>query len=145
MKTNQVRRLVFGTVLCAAVLALGVGESRAQDKVRVAVMNFENNSTWHWWGDNLGYAAQDVLTTALFESGQFSVIERAQIDAVLAEQNLGASGRVTGATAAQVGQLLGVQLILTGSITQFSVETISAGFRGIGGSYSEGELILVEN
>ena len=117
-------------------------ESRAQDKVRVAVMNFENNSSWHWWGDNLGYAAQDVLTTALFESGQFSVIERAQIDALLAEQNLGASGRVNAATAAQVGQLLGVQLILTGSITQFSVETIRAGFRGIGGSYSKAESIL---
>jgi curli biogenesis system outer membrane secretion channel CsgG len=95
-------------VLCAVVLALGVGESRAQDKVRVAVMNFENNSSWNWWGDNLGYAAQGVLTTALFESGQFSVIERSQSDALLAEQNLGASGRVTSATAAQVGQLLGV-------------------------------------
>ena len=44
---------------------------------RVAVMNFENNSTWASWGDNLGAAAADELTTQLVQSGQFTVIERA--------------------------------------------------------------------
>jgi hypothetical protein len=57
----------------------------------------------------------------------------------MAEQRLGASGAVTSATAAKVGKLLGVQFILTGSITQFSIETTRAGFRGIGGSYSNAE------
>ena len=50
-----------------------------------------------------------------------------------------ASGAVTAATAANVGKILGVQLILTGSITQFSVERRSAGFRGIGGSIANAE------
>ena len=35
--------------------------------------------------------------------------------------------------------MLGVQLVFTGSITQFSVERRSIGFRGIGGSYSNAE------
>jgi curli biogenesis system outer membrane secretion channel CsgG len=112
----------------------------AQDtKARVAIMNFENNSSWHWWGDNLGQAAADELTTQLVQTGKFTVVERAQLDAILAEQNLGASGRVTPSTAAQIGKLLGVQLILTGSITQFSIERISMGFGGIGGTYSKAE------
>ena len=137
-------------ILCICLVAtlgflgLAAADASAQqsDKVRVAVMNFENNSTWSWWGDNLGAAAADELTTQLFQSGKFSVIERAQLDAILAEQDLGASGAVTTSSAAQLGQLLGVQLILTGSITQFSIERTSGGFRGIGGSYSRAESIV---
>jgi curli biogenesis system outer membrane secretion channel CsgG len=111
----------------------------AQAKPRIAVMNFENNSEWNWWGDNLGKAAADELVTNLVNGGAFTVIERAQLEAVLAEQQLGLSGAVSAATAAKVGKILGVQFILTGSITQFSIETTRAGFRGIGGSFSNAE------
>ncbi|MCC7241223.1 MAG: hypothetical protein IT180_04815 [Acidobacteria bacterium] len=130
-------RLVTAAMLALAVVA--AGPVFAQSKVRVAVMNFDNNSTWSWWGDNLGSAAADELTTQLVTSGKFTVIERAQLGAILAEQNLGQSGAVTASTAAKVGKLLGVQFILTGSITQFSIERRSAGFRGIGGSLANAE------
>jgi len=130
-------RLVTAAMLALAVVA--AGPVFAQGKVRVAVMNFDNNSTWSWWGDNLGSAAADELTTQLVTSGKFTVIERAQLGAILAEQNLGQSGAVTASTAAKMGKLLGVQFILTGSITQFSIERRSAGFRGIGGSLANAE------
>src|SRR5437016_618213 len=103
-------------------------------KVRVAVMNFANNSTWSWWGDKLGEAANDEFTTQLVNSGQFSVIERAQLQSILAEQGLGASGAVQASTAAKIGKLLGVQVIFTGSITDFSIKKTGASFRGIGGN-----------
>jgi len=122
-----------------ALAVVAAGPVFAQGKVRVAVMNFDNNSTWSWWGDNLGSAAADELTTQLVTSGKFTVIERAQLGAILAEQNLGQSGAVTASTAAKMGKLLGVQFILTGSITQFSIERRSAGFRGIGGSLANAE------
>ena len=117
-------------------------ETQNENRVRVAVMNFENNSSWHYWGDNLGYAAADELVTQLFGTGKFSLVERSQLDAVLAEQNLGQSGLVNPAQAAEVGRLLGVQLILTGSITKFSIDTKAGGFRGIGVEYSEAETNL---
>ena len=109
------------------------------DKVRVPVMNFENNSSWRYWGDNLGYAAADELVTQLFKTGKFSLIERTQLEAVMAEQNLGQSGRVNSAQAAEIGRILGVQMILTGSITKFSVDTKGGGFRRFGAEYSEAE------
>ncbi len=109
---------------------------------RVAVLNFENNSTWRYWGDRLGEAAADELVTQLFQTGAFSVIERSQLAAVLAEQDLGASGAVDTTTAARIGQLLGAQLILTGSITQFSIERRSGGFRRLGLSVSRAESIV---
>ena len=116
--------------------------AQSTGKVRVAVMNFENNSTWSYWGDNLGKAAADELVTQLFQTGSFSVIERAQLEALLVEQDLGASGAVDTSTAARIGQLLGVQLILTGSITQFSIERTSGGFRSLGVSVSRAESVL---
>ncbi|MGE3176398.1 MAG: CsgG/HfaB family protein [Vicinamibacterales bacterium] len=126
----------------AIVSALGLGVATdllAQGKPRIAVMNFANNSTWTWWGDNLGAAAADELVTQLVKTGKFSVIERAQLEAILQEQRLGQSGLTNPATAAKVGQLLGAQLIMTGSITQFSIERTQLGIRGIGGAYSKAE------
>jgi curli biogenesis system outer membrane secretion channel CsgG len=137
------RTLAAPIALALMLLGLVPRLAGAQDaKVRVAVMNFENNSTWTWWGDNLGKAAADELTTQLVQSGKFTVVERTQLNSMLAEQNLGASGRVDTSTAAKIGQLLGVQLIFTGSITQFSIERTSIGFRGIGGSYSKAQSML---
>ncbi len=132
-------RAVTVLAVAAACVAAMPGPALAQAKVRVAVMNFENNSTWTYWGDNLGRAAADELATQLVQSGKYTVIERAQLDAILQEQNLGASGAITPATAAKVGKLLGVQLLLTGSITQFSVQRTSVAMRGIGGTYSNAE------
>lgn len=115
-------RLTAVVLMVAAALVGAPSSVFAQAKIRIAVSNFENNSTWSWWGDNLGRAAADELATQLVQTGKFTVIERAQLDAILREQNLGASGAVTPATAAKVGKLLGVQLLLTGSITAFSIK-----------------------
>ena len=133
--------IVMALMLVASwpVSATAEEETQNGNKVRVAVMNFENNSSWHYWGDNLGAAAADELVTQLFETGKFSLVERSQLDAVLAEQNLGQSGRVNPSQAADIGRLLGVQLILTGSITKFSIDTKGGGFRGFGAQYSEAE------
>ena len=138
----RIGRTAHVMLIAVATLSSLPSSALAQARVRVAVMDFQNNSTWHFWGDKLGAAAADELATQLVKSGQFTVLERQQIDAILAEQNFGASGAVTAATAAKVGKLLGVQLILTGSITQFSVKRTSVSVRGIGGTYANAESIL---
>ena len=137
---RSVRAVIGWTGLVAVVLGVSASAAFAQAaRPRVAVMNFANNSTWAWWGDNLGHAAADELVTQLLKDGRFTVIERSQLDAVLAEQRIGASGAVDASTAARIGKILGVQFILTGSITQFSVERTSARIRGIGATYSNAE------
>lgn len=125
--------LILVIASCYFLNAAGKG------KVRIAVMDFENSSDWYWWGDNLGRAAADELVTQLIKSGKFSVIERDKLQAVLDEQALGASGAVQASTAAKIGKILGVQLILTGSITKFSIKTISGGVKFVRGSYSNAE------
>jgi curli biogenesis system outer membrane secretion channel CsgG len=137
---QDMRSLVSRVAAAAALTAFIAAPAAAQqNKPRLAVLNFANNSTWTYWGENLGRAVADELVTQLVKSGQFTMVERAQLDAILAEQQLGASGAIQPATAAKIGKILGVAAIVTGSITQFSVQRTSVGFRGIGGSYSNAE------
>lgn len=142
MSTRSTRLAVIAVVFVVAFSVVTPSFVVAQDKVRVAVMNFDNNSTRGYWGDRLGAAAADELATQLVRSGRFTVIERREIDSVLAEQDFGASGRVSASTAADIGKVIGAQLMVTGSITQFSVETKRVGIGGIGGSYTEAESIV---
>jgi curli biogenesis system outer membrane secretion channel CsgG len=106
----------------------------AQSKIRVAVLEFENNATGEWSSWGLGKAAQDAMVTALVESGMFSVIERQKLEMIMQEQGLGQSGAVTAQSAAKIGKLLGVQLIITGSVTEFGKEETGGGLLGVIGA-----------
>ncbi len=92
-------------------------------KKRIAVLDFENLSNF---GDQkIGSAFSDMLVSQLARSGRFTLIERSQLEKILQEQALGQSGIISEETAAQVGQLLGVESIITGKILQAGQETES--------------------
>ncbi len=94
----------------------------------VAVFNFENRAA----GPPLvGRGMADMLVTALVNSERFTVVERQEIDSVLEEQGLGMAGALTEASAAEVGQLLGVELAVYGQVTHFSEERRSVGIRNL--------------
>ncbi len=103
-----------------------------QERVRLAVMDFDYSSISNPSYLNLiegsGRGVSDIVVNQLVESGQYRVIERSRIDTVLNEQNLGASGRVDTSTAAEIGRLLGVELVMVGSITQFDLQDRNTGF-----------------
>lgn len=98
-------------------------------KKRIAIINFEDRSGY---GHNIGRGVADMLVTSMVESDKFIVIERAELDEILKEQGLGQTGLVTPQSAAKVGQLLGLQRIITGSITEFGSKQSKVG-GGIGG------------
>ncbi|NTW84803.1 MAG: hypothetical protein HGB30_01415 [Holophagaceae bacterium] len=54
----------------------------------------------------------DILTADLVQSRQVEVVDRAHLDAVLREQELGASGYVEPATIAMLGKLLGPSVLV---------------------------------
>ncbi|MGD8396614.1 MAG: CsgG/HfaB family protein, partial [Candidatus Eiseniibacteriota bacterium] len=101
-------------------------------KKMIAVADFEDKadqSTWHWTGPNPGDGMSDMLTTALVQTGKFRVIEREQLEHVLAEQQLGQAGITTPQTAAKLGQVLGVSAVVYGSISEFGYKKESTGGR----------------
>ena len=102
-------------------------------KARVAVSRFTNKTQKHWWTREIGDGMADQLTTALFNSGRFIVLERQTLNDVLMEQNLGAAGRIRKDTAAPVGQIEGAELLITGAVTEFEGDT--SGTRGAAGGF----------
>jgi len=131
---------LLSLLLVLLAFPLWSSEAHAQEaKPRIAVLGFSNNSTFTYWGDNLGGAAADELTTQLVKSGAFTVVERSQVNAILDEQHFGLSGAVDASTAAEIGKILGVQAMLVGSITQFSVDRKSGGIGAFRATYTEAE------
>jgi len=88
-------------------------------KLRVGIFDFDNKSAYGQ--GKLGQAATDVFVTELVKTGKFIVIERSQIDQFRKEQNLVSSGMVDASTAVKAGKVLGLNAIVYGVISQFSV------------------------
>ena len=95
-------------------------------KLRVGIVDFVNKSSYG--AGRLGTSASDILTTELFKTGAFILVERAQLKQVLGEQALGQAGAVKPETAAQAGKVLGLNALVTGSISQFGVSTGGADY-----------------
>lgn len=69
---------------------------------------------------DVGGGLSAMLVTALKDSGAFVVVDRSHLDRVFVEQELTGSGLVRGETGAQIGKLKGAQLLVFGSVTEFS-------------------------
>src|SRR5215471_13211483 len=95
------------------VLFVVVSISRAQQKKRVAVMNFDystvHSTVMSIWGadQDIGKGIADLLVDKLVNDGQYSVIERKALD-----------------------KILGVDAIIIGSITQFGRDDKKTGVGG---------------
>ena len=72
---------------------------------------------------NIGTGMSDMLTTALFKSGKFIVVERQSLQDVMQEQQLGASGMVADQTSTKIGELVGAQVLIKGAVTEFQEKT----------------------
>jgi curli biogenesis system outer membrane secretion channel CsgG len=124
-----------------ALGALLVTGASAQQKKRVAVLNFDyatvQSGVSAIFGTNVdvGKGIADLLVEKLVQGGTYSVIERKVIDKIIAEQNFSNSDRADSTSAAKIGRLLGVDAIITGSITQFGRDdkTTSVGGGAFGG------------
>jgi curli biogenesis system outer membrane secretion channel CsgG len=87
-------------------------------KLRVGVVNFQNKTASKVLG--IGESAADILGTILQKTERFIVIPQQDMDSILAQQRQGATGAVNPDTAAKMGQILGLNAIVTGSITAYS-------------------------
>ncbi len=127
-------------VVCVLVCAL-LSASVAQQKKRVAVLSFDygtvQSSVAAIFGANqdVGKGISDLLVQKLVQDGKYSVIERNALDKVLGEQNFSNSDRADSSSAAKIGRILGVDAIITGTITQFGRDdkNTSVGGGGFGG------------
>jgi curli biogenesis system outer membrane secretion channel CsgG len=124
--------------------------TNSQEKIRIAVLDFDYSalSNAHFLNYFSGGASgvSDMIVNQLVDTNKYRVIERSRIDAILAEQNLGASGRVDASTAAEIGRILGVEMVIIGSITQFDLQKTGSNFGLFGvsvGNESTGAFVTI--
>ncbi len=139
----------LGLVAAAGLALASDASAQAANRPQVAVMDFEYGSIDNWWGQyDIGKGMADQVVDALVNDGSFRVIERKQLDTVLAEQDFAQSNRAdpSAATLAKIGKIKGIKYIISGSITKFATESRGGGVRikgiGLGGQTAKSEVNL---
>jgi curli biogenesis system outer membrane secretion channel CsgG len=105
-------------------------------KARIAVSRFTDKTGKGWWTGAIGDGMADMLTTALFHTNRYIVLERQTLGDVLKEQDLGGAGRIKKGTEAPIGEIEGAELLITGAVTEFegAQSGVGGGIGGIGGT-----------
>ncbi len=121
------KRLATGTMVLAlaAVAAGGAGAQNrpapaAQDtRPGLAILDFDIGATLGGDPDDYQALRRGLASMTLNEmtvNPGIRVVERAQLQSILQEQNLGREGRVDPGTVSQIGRLVGARYMVTGTL-----------------------------
>ena len=129
--------IVLTAMLAAGSATVRVVPVHAQDLPTVAVLDF----TSFMMGDggaavNLGKAITAMLVTEFSSREGIQVIERAQLNDMLREQDLVLSGRVDESSAIEIGKMLGAQYVLLGQASSI-VDNLRMDIRAVDVETSE--------
>jgi len=117
------------------VFVMSLGSIYAQEKPRLGVLRFTNQvAGLYWWHDSVASELQDLLASELVSTNAFQVLERKEIDAVLSEQDLSASGRVSQSTLVKMKKIKGAQYLIAGTVSAFEQTAAKGGkvrFKGL--------------
>lgn len=134
----RIRPIVEIAAVIATMLTVSIGPVAGQTDVpTVAVMDFSS----FMMGDggasvNLGKAISAMLVTEFSGRDGMRIVERAQLNDLLREQDLNLSGRIEEADAIEVGKMLGVQYVLHGQVTSI-VDNLRMDIRAVDVETSE--------
>ena len=129
------KRNILLFVILTFVLSLGSGSLYAQEKPSLGVLRFTNNVAGiEWWNSRVADELADMLTSELIGTRAFQVLERKEIDTVISEQDLSASGRVDKSTLVKMKGIKGARYLIAGTIAAFEASGSKGGkirFKGI--------------
>lgn len=128
------RNSLQSTILVFLAVSLSTAAA-AQERPSLGVAEFDNHvGGLYWWHSGVGTDLSDMLTNELAATNAFTIVERANLEPVLQEQDLAQAGRVSSDSAAAVGQLTGAQYIVQGTVSAYEESKSTGGgvgFRGI--------------
>ncbi len=115
-------------VLVLIVFAASMVNIFGQEKPRIGVLRFTNNvaGLW-WWHSTTASDLQDLLISELVSTRAFQVLERKELDAVISEQDLSASGRVSQATLVKMQKIKGAKYLIAGTVSAFEQSAAKGG------------------
>ncbi len=135
---QALRRGALAAVLAGAALGSALPASQAEAagaKKTIAVAKFDGHGAFvakYGGWDEIGGGLAAMLISELNRSGRFNVVDRADLDSVLREQQYSESG-LTAARTVKAGRLLGAQYLVRGSVTEFDEAESGGGF-SLGGT-----------
>ncbi|HEX9691002.1 MAG TPA: CsgG/HfaB family protein [Gemmatimonadales bacterium] len=109
------------TVALALVFGLPAAGLAQDTRPGIAVIPFVNGGSIGAEPDDFAafeLGLQELLITELAMNSSLRVVERGRIKDLMAEQDLGASGRVDASTAAQIGKLVGAKYTIMGGFIE---------------------------
>jgi len=117
------RKYIVLFIMIVSLILLIFNLSFSQELPRIVVVGITSTAPGYIWRSDspLAAGATDLMVNALLSTTRFRVFERAKLDDILQEQDFQHfSGLVDQTTAVKLGKMIGVDAILTGSITNIS-------------------------
>ena len=108
-------RILAGIFLLLAFGLMPVSASAEFTKTKIAVLDFQMQGE-EQENQDMGSIVAEWFITAMVKEGRFDVIERRLLQKILSEQQLVMTGVVDESSATQIGKLLGVKVIISGSV-----------------------------
>ena len=117
------------------LFVLSMGSVYAQEKPRIGVLRFTNQvAGMYWWRASVASELQEMLASELVSTRKFQVLERKELNVVLSEQDLSASGRVSKSTLVKMRKIKGAKYLIAGTVSAFEKTSAKGGkvrFKGI--------------
>ncbi len=109
--------LIITAIIFSSLMLCGTSSAQYQ-KTKVAVLDFQLQGDGFQTTD-MGSIVAEWLITALVKEGRFDVVERRLLQKLVTEQKLALTGLVDARGAVKLGKVLGVKIIISGSVMKF--------------------------
>jgi hypothetical protein len=120
-RTHTMKLKIVSSLLASLLISGAVARAADTPVLTVAVFNFDAKDDA---ARELGAQTATLINASLSAVPELIMVERAELEKVLGEQELGLSGTVSADTAAKLGQLTGAKVLVTGRVFKADKETV---------------------
>jgi len=131
--------LIMAFLVFTSQIQLAQGQAIAKSRIAVLPFTDTNNQAKN---EGYGEAIAGMIMTELINGQVFQVVERSEIDKMMKELAFQYSGAVDAGTAKQIGEILGVDILVFGTVAKFD-QVVETDIRLV--DTKNGEALLAEN
>lgn len=113
-KMKPLKTILFAIIIIFLIIQVSDADFK---KTKIAVLDFQIQGEKLETAD-MGKIVAEWLITSLVKEGRFDVIERRLLEKILQEQQIGTSGLIDTQSTSKLGKILGVKIIVTGTVTK---------------------------
>ncbi|MEA3436219.1 MAG: CsgG/HfaB family protein [Thermodesulfobacteriota bacterium] len=114
----MMKRYIAFLITLTLFISIPLAANADFKRTKIAVLDFSLKGSG-FETEDMGAIVAEWFITAFVKEGRFDVVERGLLKKILNEQKLGMSGIVDETTATKIGKLLGVKIIISGSVLKF--------------------------